>query len=147
VPVITRERTVPAPPEEVWEVVTDPYRLPTWWPGVTRVEDVEPGAWTMVLSSPRGKAVRADYSLESSEPLREQIWRQELEESPFERIMSSSLTRIGFEAEGSATRVRMRAEIKLRGFARFGGVQVRRASGRLLDGALDGLSSAFGGAR
>jgi uncharacterized protein YndB with AHSA1/START domain len=147
VPTITRERTLPAPPEEVWRVVTDPYRLPTWWPGVSRVEDVEPGAWTMVLSSPRGKSVRADYTLESSEPPREQVWRQELEESPFERIMSSSLTRIGLEPEGRATRVRMRAEIRLRGFSRFGALQVRRASARLLDGALDGLSTALGGAR
>jgi len=28
---------VPATPEEVWGLVSDPARLPLWWPGVTRV--------------------------------------------------------------------------------------------------------------
>jgi uncharacterized protein YndB with AHSA1/START domain len=145
VPTVTRERSVPAPPEAVWEVVADAYRLPGWWPGVSRVEDVEPGAWTMVLSSPRGKTVRADYSLEAADPPRELRWRQEVEESPFERIMSESLTRIALEGDDESTRVSMSTRIKLRGFSRFGAIQVRRATRRQLDGALDGLRSLFGG--
>jgi hypothetical protein len=34
--------------------------------------------------------------------------------------------------------------MKLRGFARLGGLQVRRATGRTLDGALEGLEALVG---
>src|SRR5918992_2793804 len=85
--VIVREETlVPAPPEEVWGLVSDPARLPLWWPGVTRVEEASDEAWTTVLSSPKGKSVRVDHSLVDAEPGRRVVWRQEVEESPFERI-------------------------------------------------------------
>jgi len=29
---------IPAPRADVWNVVSDPYHLPRWWPKVTRVE-------------------------------------------------------------------------------------------------------------
>jgi hypothetical protein len=60
---IRAETVVPAAPEEVWALVNDPARLPQWWPGVTRVEEASDEAWTTVLSSPKGKSVRVDYSL------------------------------------------------------------------------------------
>ena len=47
--------------DAVWAVVGDPYHLPRWWPRVERVEGVDAGAWTSVMRSERGKAVRADY--------------------------------------------------------------------------------------
>ena len=43
-------------------MVSDPAQLPRWWPGVTRVEEATPEAWTTVLASPRGKVVRADFT-------------------------------------------------------------------------------------
>ena len=31
-------RTLPAPPEAVWEVLADPARWPDWWPGLVEAE-------------------------------------------------------------------------------------------------------------
>ena len=76
---VTRRRSVGAPPEEVWGVVSDPERLPTWWPGVTRVEDASEQGWTSVLTSSRGKAVRADFTRVEVDPQRLLVWRQEVE--------------------------------------------------------------------
>jgi uncharacterized protein YndB with AHSA1/START domain len=143
VPTVRRGRSVAADVEDVWKLLSDPERLPEWWPGAQRVEEVEEGAWTLVLSTPRGKQVRADYSLVDSEPLRELLWRQEVEESPFERIMSESLTRFALEPEDDSTHVTMSNRIRLRGFSHFGVVQVRLAARRQLDGALEGLQSAL----
>jgi uncharacterized protein YndB with AHSA1/START domain len=141
---ITRARTVPAPPAEVWRLVSDPWRLPAWWPGVQRVEEASERAWTKVLASPRGKTVRADYTLVDFDPEQRLIWRHEVEESPFERILSESTTEIGLEPEDGATKVRLVARMRLRGFARFGSIQVRRATGRQLNEALDGIEAALG---
>ena len=142
-PTITRSRTLRADPEEVWRVVSDPEHLPRWWPQVQRVEDVTGDAWTTVLASPKGRTVRADYTLIEEEPLRRRHWRHEVEESPFERILSNSTYLVELGAGGAGeTRVELTAELKLRGFARFGGIQVRRATARQLDGALEGLGHA-----
>ena len=139
---VARSRTVPAPPESVWRVVSDPHRLPAWWPLVQRVEDASPQAWTKVLTSPKGRAVRADYTLIDSEPENRLVWRQELEETPFERYMSESTTEIDLEpVVGGSTEVRLTARMRLRGFARLGSLQLRRATARRLESALDGLEA------
>ena len=142
-PVISRRRTVPAAPERLWTVVADPEQLPTWWPRVERVEDASRAAWTTVLSTPKGgKSLRADYTLVDSDHPRRLSWRQEVEESPFERIFSSAVTEVELEpAEAGGTHVKLTARIRLRGFARFGGFQVTRATKRQLSGALEGLNS------
>jgi uncharacterized protein YndB with AHSA1/START domain len=62
VPRVRRSRTVAAPSDAVWDLVSDPHHLPRWWPQVQRVEEVTGDAWTKVLRTPRGKTVRADYS-------------------------------------------------------------------------------------
>ena len=142
--VVRRERVVSGTPDDVWRVVSDPARLPAWWPGVSRVEEASREAWTTVLVSPMGKSVRADYSLvEAREPERLQ-WKQEVEESPFERILAEYLTEIGLEPDDGSTRVRMVARMKLRGFARFGSFQLRRAAAKQLSSALDGIEAAVG---
>ena len=143
---ITRERTVRAAPGKVWELVSDPWRLPAWWPRVQRVEEATELAWTKVLASPKGKTVRADYSLVESEPERRLVWRQEVEESPFERILAESLTEIDLEPKDGATHVRLVARMKPRGYARFGSFQLRRATARQLDSALDGIATTLEGA-
>jgi hypothetical protein len=123
-------------------VVSDPHRLPAWWPLVQRVEDASPQAWTKVLTSPKGRAVRADYTLIDSEPENRLVWRQELEETPFERYMSESTTEIDLEpVVGGSTEVRLTARMRLRGFARLGSLQLRRATARRLESALDGLEA------
>jgi uncharacterized protein YndB with AHSA1/START domain len=142
---VTRARTVPAPQREVWDVVSDPYHLPRWWPLVERVEEVTDDAWTQVMRSPRGRAVRADYTRVESDPPRRLVWRHEVDESPFERVYAESLTRVELEPDGDATRVRLTATAKLRGKSRYGAMMVRRATKRRFDEALDGLRYALGG--
>src|SRR3954462_9153904 len=105
-PEVTRVRVVSAPQERVWELVSDPYYLPRWWPATARVEDVTDDAWTSVLKTPRGATGRADFPRTERMPQRWVAWRQELEESPFERVFSAAETEVGLEADGEgATRV------------------------------------------
>jgi uncharacterized protein YndB with AHSA1/START domain len=141
-PTASRTRSLRAAPEEIWTVVSDPQRLPDWCPGVRRVEDASREAWTMVLSSPRGKSVRADYSLEEVEPTTRLVWRHEVEESPFERILREATTEFELEpGEEGHTTLRLTMRQRPRGFARFGFVQLRRAAVRQVEGALDGLEA------
>ena len=140
-----RETLDSAPPEEVWRVVSNPARLPAWWPSVSRVEDASPEAWTKVMLSPGGKAVRADYTrVEAEEPTRV-LWRHEVEESPFERILSASTTEIAMEARDDGTLVRISIEHRPRGWARFSPFKMRAAATRQVSGALDGLAELLGG--
>jgi uncharacterized protein YndB with AHSA1/START domain len=144
-PTVSRTRSMRAAPEEIWTVVSDPQRLPAWWPGVTRVEDASRDAWTMVLASPRGKSVRADYSLEETEPTTRLLWRHEVEESPFERLLSQSTTEIALAAEGeSGTLVRLTLDQRPRGWARFSPFQLRAAATRQAEAALEGLAELLG---
>jgi uncharacterized protein YndB with AHSA1/START domain len=145
VPTVSRARTVRAAPQEVWRVLSDPERLPGWWPGVQRVEEATPQAWTTVLSSPRGKTVRADYTLVDVEHERRLVWRHEVEESPFERILRESSTELTLDPEGpDATQVALTTRHRSRGFARLGYLQLRLATARQLEGALDGLERLVG---
>ena len=142
-PEVTRSRTVAAPRERVWDLVSDPFYLPRWWPATARVEDATEDAWTSVLKTPRGATVRADFTRVERQAPRRIVWRQELEESPFERVFSSAVTEIELEPEGdSATRVALSSAEKLRGRYRLGGWIVRRAARRRLDDALAGIAQA-----
>jgi uncharacterized protein YndB with AHSA1/START domain len=143
--VILREETlVPATPEEVWGLVSDPARLSLWWPGVTRVEEASADAWTTVLSSPKGKSVRADYTRVEAEPERRVVWRQEVEASPFERILASATTEIALAQEEDGTRVTVSLDQKPRGWGRFAPLQFRAAGRRQVRGAVEGLDTVFG---
>jgi uncharacterized protein YndB with AHSA1/START domain len=145
-PRISRARTIPAPRDEVWEVVRDPYHLPRWWPRVERVEEVEGAAWTKVMMSSRGRAVRSDFTRIETDAPRRMLWRQEVDESPFEGLLRESTIELVLEPQGDdRTRVRLTADQSLRGKTRFGGMMIRRATRRTLDEALDGLKRAFGG--
>jgi uncharacterized protein YndB with AHSA1/START domain len=147
-PTVARARTIPAGPEEVWELLTDPYHLPRWWPRVERVEDATAEAWTTVMRSSSGRAVRADYTRTDARRPRWLAWRQEVDETPFERVFAEASTEVKLEPEGeSATRVELRAVQRLRGRSRFGGFLARRAARRQLDAALDGLERVFAGDR
>jgi uncharacterized protein YndB with AHSA1/START domain len=142
---VTRERTISAPPDEVWRLVSDPWSLARWWPNTVRVEDAEPEAWTKVLRSERGTTIRADFTRTELEPPRRIAWRQELEESPFERIFSSAVTEVELKQPGGdGTLVAITFDERLRGLNRLGGFMVRRAARRRLDDALDGLERAVG---
>jgi uncharacterized protein YndB with AHSA1/START domain len=140
-PTVVRSRVVAAPRERVWELVSDPYHLPRWWPTVQRVEDVSDNAWTTVATSSRGRAVRFDWSRVYIDPPERIVWRQELAETPFERFLRESVTGVILEAAGEATKVELRIVRKMRGLARFGGIQMRLAVRHELDGALDRLEA------
>jgi uncharacterized protein YndB with AHSA1/START domain len=140
-PTVVRSRTIAASQQQVWELVSDPYHLPRWWPTVQRVEDVSEGAWTTVATSSRGRAVRFDWSRVYIDPPDRIVWRQELDQTPFERFLRESVTGVILSGAGDATKVELRIVRKLRGLARFGGIQMRRAVRRELDSALDGLEA------
>jgi hypothetical protein len=112
---------------------------------VSRVEDASRQAWTTVLVSPKGKSVRADYSLVHAREPELLRWRQEVEESPFERLLSSASTEIALEPEGSGgTRVRLTLDQRPRGWARFSPFQLRAAARRQAEEALEGLAELLG---
>jgi uncharacterized protein YndB with AHSA1/START domain len=139
VPTVKRARAIAADRDALWEVVSDPYHLPRWWPGVQRVEEASEDAWTMVLQSPKGRTIRADFTRVSAEPPGRLVWRQEVEESPFERILREAVTEISLEPADGRTTVELRSTQRLRGLARLGSFMVRRATARLLEEALAGL--------
>ena len=89
--------------------------------------------------------MRADYSLvEAREPERLR-WKQEVEESPFERLLSSASTEIALEPEASGgTRVRVTLDQRPRGWARFSPFQLRAAARRQAEEALAGLAELLG---
>jgi carbon monoxide dehydrogenase subunit G len=53
-------------------------------------------------------------------------------------------TEVVLEPEGGGTRVTLALHQRLRGINRLGGFLVRRASGRILDEALDGVERSCG---
>ena len=141
-PTVSRRAVVNAPRERVWALVSDPHALPRWWPRVQRVEEASDEAWTKVLTSDRGKPVRADYVRTESEPPALIEWKQELAETPFERILSEARVRIAVAEAASGSEVTLTAIERLRGLSRFGGFMVRRATGKRLDEALERLALA-----
>jgi carbon monoxide dehydrogenase subunit G len=146
VPTARRSRRIATPLQELWEMVCDPHHLPRWWPRVERVEDVDDGAFTELMRTSKGKAVRADFRLvRADEQTHTLTWQQQLEGSPFARVLSSSETEVSLQGDGEATNVTIELRQKLSGFfPRFGGFMVRRAAAATLDEALDGLERVSG---
>src|SRR5687768_11773872 len=102
-PKVTRSRVIGAPPERVWDLVSDPYNMPRWWPRCVRVEDVGGDAgrkrarWTAVMETEKGRPVRADYRCVSAAEGERYAWEQDLEGSPFERILQSWRVQVEIE--------------------------------------------------
>jgi hypothetical protein len=134
-------------------VISDPYHLARWWPKVTRVEGVQERRrgtgtlWTKVLETKAGRFVRADFRcLYSTEPSA-YGWEQEIEGTPFAKVLRSSETRIELSEADGGTLVELEANQRLRGLSRFGGFMLKRATGAQLDEALSALERAFGDSR
>ena len=154
-PTAQRTRTIAASPHELWEVLGDPHHLPRWWPRVSRVEAVtltgtgELDAFTEVLMGGKGKIVRADFKLLEAVSPRRIVWSQQVENTPFARILTSAETEISLSGEdasdGPATEVTIKLRQTLHGFfARLGSHLVRRAAGSTIEEALDGLERIVG---
>jgi uncharacterized protein YndB with AHSA1/START domain len=151
VPRVTRRRTISAPPERVWQLVSDPYNLPRWWPRTSRVESVElkpegrRSQWTKVLETAEGRGVRADYRCVSSAEGERFVWEQQLEGTPFERHLRSSTVEVGLRGRDGGTEVSLTSAQTLRGMSRLGSPMMRGGQGKILDEALDGLERALSG--
>ncbi len=139
--IVTRSRTLAAAPEAVWRVLADPRALARWWPRVERVKAITDDGWTTVLRSERGRALRADWRLEVSESGR-RAWAQELEGTPFAKVLSHRRVEVRVEAAGEGTKVTIELRQRGRRMAHFGSFMLRRAARQELDGALDGLARA-----
>ena len=168
-PTARRSRTIAAPLQELWDLVLDPHHLPRWWPRVTRVEDVADGAFTEVMRTKKGKLVRADFNVvRVDEPARLLTWAQQLEGTPFARVLSSAETDVRLApaagdsarpgdpaSNGAATEVTIELRQSLAGYSarygmlggfapRLGGRMVRRAAEATIEEALDGLQRISG---
>jgi uncharacterized protein YndB with AHSA1/START domain len=140
---------ISAPVPEVWNLVSDPYSLPRWWPRTSRVENVERRSggrrsqWTKVLETSEGRGVRADFRCLSSAEDERYVWEQELEGTPFARHLRSSRIEVALrEAEGG-TQVDLSSVQTLKGMSRVGSPMMRRGQGEILDEALDGIERAL----
>ena len=135
----------------VWDLVSDPYNLPRWWPRCVRVEDVAGGGgtgrrarWTAVMETDKGRTVRADFRCVSAASEERYVWEQELQGSPFERILAASSVQIDLESSNDdRAKVSLRSVQKLRGMSRLGSPMMRGGTGRNLDAALDGIEAAL----
>jgi len=131
----------------VWELVSDPYGLPRWWPRTMRVESVDgEGAdlqWTKVLGTAEGRGVRADFRCIESVDRERFGWEQLIPGTPFERHLRRYEVQVSLSDEGDNTAVTLAATQTLRGLSRLGSPMMRRGQGSLLDEALDGLERAL----
>jgi hypothetical protein len=113
-----------------------------------RVEDVRQmgsgkrSRWTTVLATDRGKGVRADYRCTSAAPGERYLWEQDVEGTPFERILRYSRLEIRLEDRNRETSVRLASSERLRGLSRLGSPMMRMATRKRLDEALDGIERA-----
>jgi uncharacterized protein YndB with AHSA1/START domain len=141
---LTRSELVPASPAAIWEVVSDAYTFPRWWPAVTRVEGVTETGFTEVLYSKRGRPVRLDLHYTEVEEAVSLGFALELRGSQFERMLAEWSTRLTLAAQDAqATRVTLAETQRFRGSFKTGTVWQRRAAKRRLDDALAGLADLF----
>ncbi|MHB1468628.1 MAG: SRPBCC family protein [Solirubrobacteraceae bacterium] len=166
-PTASASRSIDAPAERLWEVVSDPHHLPRWWPRVERVEAVEGRAFTEVLRSDRGRLVRADFVvLERDERKLRVLFAQQVAGTPFARILVSSETEVVLRAPGGREQAPTEVSVTLEQtlpsplsqrtagiplsqsrfglFAQLGSPLVRRAAHATVKGALDGLQRIAG---
>ncbi len=156
-------RTIAAPPEQLWGILSDPYHLPRWWPRVTRVEDVAKDAFTEVMKTRKGKTVRADFDVvRADEGTGTLVWEQRLEGTPFAAVLASSETELHVAPAGAgaaadpatdASEVTIELRQEMTGQAVVAGRRqlpsvgrwmMRRAARRTIEEALTGLEQISG---
>ncbi len=112
------------------------------------MEGVEEDRFTQVFTTRKGRAVRMDFRLLASEPPGpdgdppgRRVWVQELEGTPFERVLGEAVTEVVLEPAGEGTLVTIALTQRLRGYSRTGGFLMRRATRARLDQALERLQA------
>ena len=146
-----RTRLLIVHPVTLWAVIEDPFQMPRWWPGVTRVEGVEEGRFTQVFQTKRRHTVRMDFRVlvseapgSGGEASGHRVWEQDVQGTPFERVLDQSITEVLIDpAQGGTSQVTIAQLQKLRGYSRTGTLVMRRATNKRLDQALDGLAQLF----
>jgi hypothetical protein len=114
-----------------------------------RVEDVRQvqggrrSRWTTVLGTQRGRGVRADYRCTGATTGERYEWEQDVEGTPFEKILRAASLEIRLEGPGGETAVTLVSRERLRGLSRLGSPMMRRAIRRRLEEALDGIERAL----
>lgn len=148
VPTTRVSRTIAAAPAAVWQVVADPWHQARWWPRVRRIEAVEGDRFTQVLATDGGRVVRADFIVRERSEQRLLRWEQELDGTPFGRLLADAQTVIELApaADGAATVVAIELRQRLRGWSRLAPFLFRGAARRQLGEALAGLERALGAA-
>lgn len=128
----------------VWDVLADPWHQVRWWPRVRRIEAVEDDRFTQVLGTGRGRGVRADFRVRERSERRLLRWEQELDGTPFERLLVEAMTVIELAPSdsGRATVVSIELRQRLRGWSRLVPFLFRGAARRQLTEALEGLERA-----
>ena len=137
---VRRSRTVAAPLDDVWQIVRDPYHLPRWWPRTQRVEGVSSGGWTSVLVTDKGRSIRAVYRVELTMSRERRRWSLVVAGTPFEKLFREVVYEIALSPASAGTEIGLAVHQKPVGWARFGGVMLRRAARKQLDDALEGLA-------
>jgi len=141
VPTTRRTRSLAATPQAIWATVGDPHHLPRWWPLVSRVDAVGDDGFTELLKTSKGRGIRADFRVVESRAPEVFRYEQEVEGSPFERVIRTNVTSVELEPGAEGTTVRLTRRTKLRGMSSLGGFMWRRAAARQLDEALDALEA------
>jgi hypothetical protein len=146
-----RSRLLIVHPLTLWQVIEDPFQMPRWWPDVTRIEGVEDNRFTQVFQTKRRHTVRMDFRVlvseapgSGGEPSGHRAWEQEVQGTPFERVLDQSITEVLIDpTPGGTSQVTIGQLQKLRGYSRTGALVMRRATNKRLDQALDGLAQLF----
>jgi uncharacterized protein YndB with AHSA1/START domain len=137
---MSASRTISASPERIWRILSDPHHLVRWWPRVNRVEGAEPGSWTHLLYTKKGRGIRADFVRTAAEEPVHYAWAQQLDGTPFARFLVSSEWEVRLTPAGKRrTEVTLELRQKLQGWSRFAPFLFRRAGRRQLAEALEGL--------
>ena len=140
---LRRSASVDASPDAVWELISDAYALPRWWPRVARVEGVTETGFTAVLYSRRGRPVRLDLSYTEVREEHVLAWQLDVVGGPFERLLHEWHTRLILAPDSDRTQVTIEERQSFRGSFRTGGLLQRRAQRKRLTGALAGLAQLF----
>jgi uncharacterized protein YndB with AHSA1/START domain len=111
---VRAERSLPAAPELLWPLVSDPARLPEWFAFAERVEVLEGADGAGQRRRQHGhwgkKASEVDQRITRWEPPRVLAWRHEAERldgKPAPRFSASTEFTIELVPEAAGTRVRL----------------------------------------
>jgi carbon monoxide dehydrogenase subunit G len=87
--------------------------------------------------------VRVDHHCTGATEGERYAWAQEIDGTPFEKVLRSATLEIRLERRDGDTVVTLVGDDRLRGLSRLGSPMMRRAMRRRLEEALDGIERAL----